>query len=90
MKRIEFNLDKDNKLKEERGIGFRDAIEEIAQGRIIEILENPNKKYKGQRLFVIKIKNYIYIVPFVEDEEKIFLKTVYPSRKYKKKYEKKL
>jgi len=45
-----------------------------------------NAKYVGQKIFVININNYAYLVPFVEDEEKVFLKTIIPSRKATKKY----
>jgi hypothetical protein len=34
----------------------------------------------------LEINDYVYYVPFIEDNEKIFLKTIIPSRKYTKKY----
>jgi len=53
----------------------------------LDVLEHPNKiKYGNQKIFVIEYNNYAYLVPFVEDEQKIFLKTIIPSRKATKKY----
>ena len=51
------------------------------------MVEHPNKqKYPNQRIFIVEVRDYAYIVPFVEDEEKYFLKTIYPSREATKKY----
>ena len=59
----------------------------IDEGSILNIVEHPNKKkYPNQKLFIVDINNYAYLVPFVEDKEKIFLKTIIPSRKATKKY----
>jgi hypothetical protein len=53
----------------------------------LDSFDNPNqKKYPGQKLYVIEIDRYAYIVPFVESEDSIFLKTIIPSRKATKKY----
>jgi hypothetical protein len=50
-------------------------------------INHPNKKkYPKQKMFVLQIKNYAYLVPFVEDREKVFLKTIIPSRKATKEY----
>ena len=87
MKRIEWNLVKNELLKEERNVCFEDAIEAIGDGRLLDEKEHPNRvRYKNQRVFVLNIKEYVYIVPYVEDTEKIFLKTMFPSRKETKKY----
>jgi hypothetical protein len=59
----------------------------IQRGEIVDILEHQNQtKYPNQQYFVLNINEYIYYVPFVEDEERIFLKTIIPSRKLTKKY----
>jgi hypothetical protein len=51
------------------------------------VLEHPNqKKYQGQKIFVVQVENYVYLVPFVETESEIFLKTIIPSRKATRKY----
>jgi len=87
MKYIDWNEEKNTKLKSERGVGFEDIVTAIQENRLIKTLTHPNKKkYPNQKIMVIDINSYAYIVPFVEDEEKIFLKTIYPSKKYTKKY----
>jgi hypothetical protein len=87
--KIGFNEEKNLLLQETRGIGFEKIIEAIRKGKILDDLEHKNKKkYAGQRVLVVKMKNYIYAVPYVIDKKKgtIFLKTVYPSRTLTKKY----
>jgi uncharacterized DUF497 family protein len=87
MKRLLWNADKNRQLKAERGIDFDAVALAISQGRILDILEHPNQeKYPSQRLFVILANQYVYLVPFVEDNQSLFLKTIIPSRKMKKKY----
>lgn len=87
MKRIEFSKEKNRLLIQERGISFRVFERKILRNDILFIDKHPNpEKYPDQRVFVINIDNYVFAVPFVEDEEKIFLKTAYPSRKLTKKY----
>ena len=80
-------MNKNNLLKEERDISFEEVLTAIDEGGLLDILEHPNKgKYPHQRIFVVNTENYVYLVPFVEDEEKVFLKTIIPSRKATKKY----
>jgi hypothetical protein len=80
-------VDKNIQLKAERGVGFELASETIQQGNILDIIEHPNQdKYPSQRIFILEIDEYVYMVPFVENEQDIFLKTIIPSRKLKKKY----
>ena len=75
------------KLRAERGIGFEDIVFHIERGDLLDILEhqNPNR-YAGQRIFVVRREDYVYLVPFVEDEHTVFLKTIIPSRKATKEY----
>jgi hypothetical protein len=85
MKIIEYNLEKDKLLQEKYGVGFEDIIKARNGNRIIANIKHPNKvKYLHQRMMFVEIKDYIYAVPYIMDEEKIFLKTIYPSRKYTK------
>jgi len=78
---------KNAKLKAERGIGFEDVVFHIERGDLLDILEHPNPdRYSGQRIFVVQREDYVYLVPFVEDEHTVFLKTVIPSRKATKQY----
>jgi hypothetical protein len=86
-KRFDWSEDKNIWLKNERGVNFDDFVLSINKGSLITITPHPNKvKYSNQQMFIVKIEDYIYTVPFVEDEEKYFLKTIYPSRKLTKKY----
>ena len=74
-------------MKEERQISFEDVVFYIEQGFLLDVLEHPNQeKYQGQKIFVVEIDEYAYLVPFVEDEREIFLKTIIPSRKATRKY----
>ena len=85
-----WNYEKNELLKHLRNISFDQVLQAIENGKILDILQHPNKiKYPNQRIFVIEIENYAYIVPFVEDETEIFLKTIIPSREMTKKYIKK-
>ena len=78
MKKV-FNWDdlKNQWLIEERGISFEDVIFYIQQGKLLDDLVHPNlKKYSSQRVFIIEIEKYVYLVPYVENDEEIFLKTI--------------
>lgn len=82
MKNINWDTEKSLKLKELRGICFEDIVYYIEKGDILDDYQHPNqKRYSGQRVMVIGINSYAYLVPYVEDEEEIFLKTIIPSRK---------
>ena len=86
---LRYCLDKNEKLKLERDINFEQILLAIEQGDLIDDLTHPNaEKYPNQSIFVVlvKIKNYIYLVPYVETDEEIFLKTIIPSRKLNKIY----
>ena len=87
LKPIRWGEEKNRKLMEERGVCFEDVVLKIEMGEILDILDHPNKeRYPGQRIFVVEIEGYAYLVPFVETEEEVFLKTIIPSRKATKKY----
>ncbi|MBF0101382.1 MAG: DUF4258 domain-containing protein [Desulfobacterales bacterium] len=82
-----WNHEKNKILKEERGISFEAIVFCIENGLLLDIIEHPNQeKYRGQKIYVVNVNGYVYLVPFVESEGEIFLKTVYPSRKYTKNY----
>lgn len=83
----EFNAEKNNKLKEERGISFEEVIYYINNGHLLDTIEHPNQsKYEDQKFYVVDIDDYIYLIPFVRQGNKIFLKTIFPSRKHTKQY----
>lgn len=89
--RVTFNWDddKNRRLKRTRGVSFEEMVLCIHEGRIVTVLEHPNKtRYPNQRLYLLEHKDYIYVVPFVENKtaKEIVLKTIYPSRQYTKRY----
>jgi len=87
MKYFAWDDDKNAKLRAERGIGFEDVVFHIERGDLLDILEHPNPdRYGGQRMFVGRREDYVYLVPFVEDDALVFLKTIIPSRKATTRY----
>ena len=87
MKPITWNSDKNRLLQKERNITFEDVVLYISVGGILDTLEHPNQeRYPGQKIHVIEIEKYVYLVPFVESEEEVFLKTIIPSRKATRTY----
>lgn len=86
---IKFSYEKNLLLKETRNVSFEDVLKAIEKNYILDNLEHRDKqKRSNQRILVVKIKNYIYAVPYVIDDQKktIFLKTIYPSRVLTKRY----
>ncbi|MEB2334166.1 MAG: BrnT family toxin [Anaerolineaceae bacterium] len=87
MKYFSWDEEKNELLREERQVSFEDVVFHIEQGFLLDVLEHPNQeKYKGQQVFVVQMDEYAYLVPFIEDDREIFLKTIIPSRKATKKY----
>ena len=87
MKYFDWDEEKNAELKQERNISFEKIIIYINDGKVIDVIDHPNKgRYHNQKIYIIAINEYVYAVPFVEDEEKYFLKTIIPSRKLTKKY----
>lgn len=87
MKYYDWDAAKGEKLVKERNLSFEEVVFSIGQGQVLDIIEHPNKaKYQNQKIFVVRINNYAYLVPFVETEDRIFLKTIIPSRKATQKY----
>jgi hypothetical protein len=87
VKTFSWNSEKNKMLKAERLICFEDIVLCIEMGFLLDILEHPNQeKYKGQKIFVVQVDDYAYLIPFVENEVEVFLKTIIPSRKATKKY----
>ena len=85
-KRIQWDLAKNIKLKQERGISFDEVLVCVENQRILDVRNHPSKKYEHQMVLIIEVNGYIYYVPYVEDENGIFLKTIIPSRQLTKKY----
>ena len=87
MKTINWNAEKNQELMETRGVSFEDVVFYLQQGTLLDDLEHPNpEKYSNQRLFVLEIDEYVYLVPYVENRNEIFLKTIIPSRKATRQY----
>jgi len=84
MKYLDWNSDKNEILKRERGISFEEIAFLIESGHIIGIEKNPGRS--TQNIYILEIENYAYIVPFVENDKEIFLKTAFPNRKHTKRY----
>lgn len=87
MNPFRWSPEKNETLKAERGISFEGVVVSIESGGLLDILTHPNQsKYPGQRFLVVVCDNYVYLVPFVEEDEYFFLKTVIPSRKATRDY----
>lgn len=87
MKYIRWNHDKNRQLESERGVSFEDVFIALEKGDIFDDYQHPNKnRYENQRIFIVNVRGYFYLVPYVETKDEIFLKTMIPSRKITKKY----
>ena len=87
MKHISWNHEKNVELIEKRGISFERVIFHIERDGVLEVIKHPNiSRYPNQWVFIVEIDKYAYLVPYVENEKEIFLKTIIPSRKATKKY----
>ena len=85
MKYVNWSAEKNKILKAKRGISFEEIAFLIESGQILGIEENPGRP--DQKIYILEIENYAFIVPFVEKDNEIFLKTAFPSRKYTKRYD---
>ena len=87
MKHFDWNDEKNEVLKKVRGVSFEQVELAIALGDLVDRIRHPNpSKYPNQKVFLVKIENYIYSVPYVEDSEKIFLKTIIPNSEATKRF----
>ena len=87
MDHYRWNKEKNERLKIERGVSFEQITMHIERGDVLDIVAHPNQeKYPNQQLLVVKINDYVYLVPFVENENGKFLKTIIPSRKATRNY----
>lgn len=82
-----WNNEKNKQLKEQRNITFEEVAMHIEQGHLLTIIQHPSGvKYPNQKMLVVEIKNYVYLVPFIQKGDEMFLKTIIPNRKATKKY----
>ena len=82
-----WNNEKNELLKNNRGFCFEQVVLLMERGDVLDTIEHPNQeRYPGQKIAVVMIDTYVYLVPYVEHNEEIFLKTIIPGRKATKKY----
>lgn len=87
MKYIDWDKIKNQKLISDRNISFEDVKIAVNEKRVLDDFDHPNqKRYPGQRIMAVEIDNYVFLVPYIPEDGKVFLKTIIPSRKATKKY----
>lgn len=87
MKVFRWNNDKNEWLKKHRGVCFEQVVILLEREDVLDVIEHPNRdEYPGQMIAIVRINDYAYLVPYVQDGEEIFLKTIIPSRKATNKY----
>jgi len=87
MKIYNWNAEKNELLIVDRGMSFEEIVFYIENGGLLDEIAHPNSlDYSNQRIFVVAVESYVYLVPYVESEDEIFLKTIIPSRKFTKLY----
>jgi len=81
-KLIRWSPEKNIELMLERGVSFEEILSSIEHGGLLTVLDHPNqRKYPNQKIWVVKLREYAHLVPLVDSEDEIFLKTIMPSRK---------
>lgn len=89
--KFEWNPEKNEWLKKNRGISFETIVFHLSQGDLWKVSDHPEQeKYSGQRVYFVIVDGYIYLVPNVKEEKYIFLKTIIPSRKATRDYKKEI
>ncbi len=87
MKDFDWDEDKNKLLKSKRNISFEEVVDAFHEEKVLDDVKHPNpKRYPNQRIMIIAINDYVYLVPYIESEDKVFLKTIIPNRKATKKY----
>ena len=87
--KFDYSPEKNQILKQKRNIGFKDIVDAINHGNLLDDINHFNKKrYPNQKIFIVRIEDKVYAVPYVDDKARkvTFLKTIYPNRKLVKKY----
>lgn len=83
----QWNKEKNEQLKADRGLSFEQMVMHIEGGDLLDVYQHPNHdRYPGQQILVVRIGEYAYVVPFVESADVRFLKTIIPSRKATREY----
>ena len=88
MNNLQFNWndEKNILLKRQRNVCFEDVVTAIKNKKLLDVIKNQSENHQNQYCLIIDISNYAYIVPFVQENNVLFLKTIYKSRKQTKKY----
>ena len=87
MKQFDWDPEKNQQLIEERGVSFEEVIFHLQSDGLLDDVKHPNQEhYSHQRMFIVEIEGYAYLVPYVESDTDFFLKTIIPSRKATKHY----
>jgi hypothetical protein len=90
MKYHTWNAEKNAWLKATRGLCFEDVVLAIEAQELLDVIDHPNQvKYPDQKIYLLSLNDYVHLVPFVEDADTVFLKTLIPSRQANASYLKK-
>ena len=84
---FKWDVAKNKLLKEERNVCFEDVMAIIYEDKVLDVIVHPNtKKYPHQKIYILRLQGYVHMVPFVKNNDEIWLKTIMPSRKMNKLY----
>ena len=87
MPEFDWDDEKNELLEKARGVSFEDAVFHIQKGDVLDVIEHPNpSRYPNQKIIVLNMEGYVYLVPYVERGGTRFLKTIIPSRKATREY----
>lgn len=87
MKLFDWSAEKNEWLKQMRGVTFEEIVYHLTRDGLLDTIEHPNpSRHPGQRIFIVNVEGYACLVPFVEDDKVVFLKTIIPSRKMTQRY----
>lgn len=87
LKPFRWNNEKNIRLKKERGVSFEEIVEAIEEDHLLDDLKHHNpQRHPNQRLFIVSLREYTYVVPYIEEANAYFLKTIYPDSDMKKRY----
>jgi uncharacterized DUF497 family protein len=87
--KYEWDPEKNERLKQERNISFEQIIFHLSQGGLWKTSDHPDQiNYPRQKIYFVVVEDYVYLVPYIQAKEYIFLKTIIPSRKATKMYQK--
>lgn len=87
MKYFDWDDEKNELLKRERGISFEEVVFHIENGDVLDVIDHPNAmKYPSQKVYILNLAGYAYLVPFIDSQDVRILKTMIPSRKMTRRY----